>query len=381
MVFCDSGKFLRCLPRWGLNLTMHIVHVVESFAGGVLDYLRLLVGGLPEYRHTIVYGRRRFTPANPEALFPPDTEFVFWPHTRREISPYHDARAAAWLFRFLRARRGAVDVLHLHSSKAGMLGRMVGRALGFSRVVYTPHGVSMLRQDVSSLKRLTFGGMERLGALFGGDVVACSRSECGVLRRWGIRSHYIFTGMPLPENLPMEPPADGVMRIGTVGRISAPKAPEMFDALARRFLRNERVRFIWVGDGELRPRLQSPNIEITGWLDAAGVWRALAQLDIYLSTSLWEGFPLGVLRAMAVGKPLVLHACVGNVDAVDDGRNGYLFRSPDEAADRLHGLVASPSLREEMGAFSRRLLETRFSYERMLKAYRRLYSGGEVEPC
>jgi len=360
---------------------MHIVHVVESFAGGVLDYLRLLIGGLPEYRHTIVYGRRRFTPANPETLFPPNTEFVFWPYARREISPYYDARAAAWLFRFLRAQRGAVDVLHLHSSKAGMIGRMVGRALGFSRMVYTPHGVSMLRQDVSSFKRFAFGEMERLGALIGGKVVACSLSECTVLRRWGIKSHYIFTGMPLPEGLPVVSRRDGVVRVGTVGRISAPKAPEMFDALAGRFLHDERVRFVWVGDGELRSSLRSPNIEITGWLDAEGVWRALAQLDIYLSTSLWEGFPLGVLRAMAVGKPLVLHACVGNVDAVDDGHNGYLFHSPDEAADRLRALIASPSLRGKMGASSRLLLEKRFSYEGMLEAYHRLYSTGEVESC
>lgn len=360
---------------------MHIFHVVESFAGGVLDFLRLLVGGLTEYRHTIVYGRRLFTPERPETLFPAGVEFVFWPYAQREINPFRDAQAALWLFNYLRAHRAEVDVLHLHSSKAGMLGRLVGRTLGFRRVIYTPHGVSMLRRDVSLVKRLLFGVMEFGGALAGGRVVACSRSECRVLRRWGVRSQYIFTGMPLPEGDFAPPSQNGKVRLGTVGRVSAPKAPFLFNALAERFLADERVKFVWIGDGELRSQLRSPNIEVTGWLDADAVREALSTLDVYISTSLWEGFPLGVLQAMTLGKPLLLRACVGNEDAVERGQNGYLFHSLDEAVAHLKSLVESPALRAQFGLASRRLIESRFSYDGMLQAYRHLYGTGEAQNC
>src|SRR5205085_2769729 len=113
--------------------------------------------------------------------------------------------------------------------------------------------------------------------------------------------------------------------------------------------------------GELAAELTDPNVTVTGWLNEGAVQRALSSLDLYTSTSLWEGLSLGVLRAMAAGKPLVLRRCPGNVDAVRPGENGYLFESAEEAVARLTTLARDPDLRRRMGECSRSLFAERFT--------------------
>lgn len=351
---------------------MKIIHVVESFSAGTFDFIASMVSGMPEMQHLIVHGMREDTPDSYREMFPPTTEYCRWPHVGREISPLNDFRALKNLVTILRQYANA-DVIHLHSSKAGFLGRCAARFLGKQHcVLYTPHAVSFLRKDVSSLKRSIYVAFERFGAWMGGEIVACSPSEQAEFVCVGIGADAIENGVTLGVR-PVQRDNHPLLLIGTMGRVSPQKNPHDFNVIASHFLGNDNIRFRWIGDGELRHVLNSGNIEITGWLPKHLADAQLADIDLYLSTSKWEGLPLSVLTAMVHGKPLLLSRCVGNVDLVRDGRNGYLYDGVDDAIKRLSFMLSDRASLNLFGRYSRLVVEQDYSRERMVERYRQAY--------
>ncbi|NPB06177.1 MAG: glycosyltransferase family 4 protein [Aquificae bacterium] len=349
---------------------LKVLHAVEAFGGGVFTFIKLLTQGLSQFEHAVLYAPRPETPPSFERSFPGTVRFIRWRSAQREINPIKDAKALLELLTLLRRER--FDVIHLHSSKAGFLGRLAARLLGLERrVAYTPHGPAFLRLDVSPRKRRFYALLERLAYQMGGRVVACSKSEARALCKEGIKATYVFTGLPCPREPVFKKPGSPFTVI-TVGRIAAQKNPALFNAVARR-LEGEGVRFVWVGDGELKSLLRAKNVTVTGWLSEEAVERELKKADLYLSTSLWEGFPLAVLKAMCAGKPLLLRRCVGNEDAVKAGENGFLFERAEEAVSLIKLFKSSPDLLERAARNAYNLLRCRFSYERMLSEYARLY--------
>jgi glycosyltransferase involved in cell wall biosynthesis len=169
------------------------------------------------------------------------------------------------------------------------------------------------------------------------------------------------------------------MMIGTAGRATAQKDPALFNAIASRFIHDRDFRFVWIGDGELREQLTSPNIQVTGWLGKAEFTERITQLDIFLSTSRWEGLPLSTLHVMCAGKPLLLNDCVGNRDLVRRGANGFLFGSGDEAAERIRELASDHGKRRIMGEQSRTMVLSEFSVSGMIAGYHAIYQDKGVK--
>jgi len=272
-------------------------------------------------------------------------------------------------------RLGRVDLLHAHGSKGGFHGRLAARLLGRHRsVVYTSHGSPILRRDVSPRVRKLYSALEWLGSRFGGVVVACSLSEQDALRRAGIPALAVPNGTDLGRRVARASHAAAVpLRVGTVGRVVPQKDPLLFRRIAERFHLRQDMQFIWIGGGELAAELEGRNVAVTGWVDERGVQEQLGRLDVYLSTSLWEGLSLGALHAMAAGKPLVLRRCPGNVDVVRHGENGYLFDDAEEAEAHIRVLARNPALRYEMGRRSREIVAEAFDARQMVEAYRSLY--------
>jgi glycosyltransferase involved in cell wall biosynthesis len=354
-----------------------VVHVVESFGAGTAGVIRQLVRGMPEYRHVIVYGRR------PEALtvdsesLGPSVQAVEWGGAGREINPLRDGSAFVRLMGILR-RLGTIDLVHAHSAKGGFHGRLAARLLGLRRAcVYTTHGSPVLRGDVRPWAHRLYRALERVGASLAGTVVACSASEHQILRAAGIDATVICNGVdPGPDRTtPGYPRQPGPVRVGTVARAAVQKDPAFFRRIAEHFEPQPDVRFVWVGGGELAGELNVSNLAVTGWLEEREAQRALSGLDVYVSTSMWEGLSLGVLHAMAAGKPLVLRRCPGNVDVVEVGANGFLFDTVEEAVRHVTALVADADLRRRLGARSRAMFAERFTSDRMVEHYRRLYQS------
>jgi glycosyltransferase involved in cell wall biosynthesis len=352
---------------------VHIVHVVESFGGGVIGFVEQLCRYLPQHRHTVLHAIR---PAEVDAdliraRFPPYVAFSLWPHALREISLWQDAKALRALLSQLTCLKP--DVVHLHSSKAGFLGRIACRMLGIKALVYTPGGVALLRKDISLAKRLLFGTLEAVGDLFGGVVVACGASEAKALEAYGVHPHIIANGTP-PGSEPIPKKADSTpLTVLAMGRLTVQKNPAQFGRIAQALAADARFRFVWVGSGELEAALTSTPVTITGWMPNPDVKALLQEADIYMSTSVWEGLSLAVLEGMSAGLPLVLSACPGNVDVVTRGQNGFLFTTDDEAIRHLLHLADDAALRLHMGRASRTKLLAEHDVAQVAARYDTLY--------
>ncbi|WP_291255430.1 glycosyltransferase [Fusobacterium sp.] len=349
---------------------MKILHIVECFGGGVYDFIKNITSEMIEDEVTILYGDRGSLKKDFKKDFDDNIKFIKWNNAQRELSLSKDSKALIELIKVLKKEK--YDVIHLHSSKAGFLGRIGARIVKQqNNVIYTTHGISFLRKDISNFKLKLFILFEKIGKCCGGKVIACSKSEAEYIKSKGIQCDYINNGIRIEENFEKKIKQDDITRIITVGRITEQKGPVEFNKIAESFLENKKIKFIWVGDGEEKNKLTSPNIEITGWLEQEEVKEKLKEADIYLSTSLWEGLPLAVLQAMNYKLPLVLSNCVGNIDLVSEGVNGYLFSDYKEA------IVFCKENEKNLkrGEFSKIILKEFFEIDRMKKKYKKIYDN------
>lgn len=345
-----------------------ILHVVESFGGGVYDFIVSLVNELPEFKHTILYGKRENFKKNLEEDFKNNINFILWENAHREINLKKDFLAGKELYKILSKKN--YDKIHLHSSKAGFIGRVVGKLKNqTNKIIYTTHGISFLRKDVSKIKNNLFILLEKLGMYLGGEVIACSKSEADFMIEKGIKkTKYIFNGINILDIKDKEKKDE--ITIVTIGRITEAKNPKLFNKIAKKFIENKNIKFKWIGDGELRKELNSPNIKITGWKEKREVIEEAKEGDIYLSTSLWEGLPLSVLEGMSLKLPVVLSNCVGNIDLVKNNQNGYIFSGCDEGVRAIRNLLGEDL--KVKGSESRRIVE-KLSVDNMKKEYRKYY--------
>lgn len=351
---------------------MKIVHVMECFAGGTFEFLVQLTQKLNKIEHIIIYGIRENTPKDFKKKFPLQTIFVPWKMAQREINFIQDIKALTELISIIKEIENK-DIIHLHSSKAGFLGRIAACLIGLSRkTIYTAHGVSFLRTDVSKGKKQIYILLEKMANWCGGQIIACSKSEGEEFQRYGIKNvRVIHNGIEIIDILLKE--LNKEIIVGTIARISSQKNPSLFNWIAQQYQENRQVKFLWIGDGELRAELRATNIEITGWISKQSVKKQLQRVDIYLSTSLWEGLPLGVLEAMVQEKPVVLSDCVGNKDLVENKLNGFLFRQKEEALEGLNFLVNDCATRYQYGRESRQKAIRFFSLDKMSSEYLNIY--------
>lgn len=351
---------------------MKIVHVVECFAGGVFSFLSNLTNELDKEEYIVIYGTNRDnTPSDFREKFPSNTKFIPWRNASRSLNPLKDLKALWELYTILK-KIDNIDIIHLHSSKAGFLGRIVSFLLGKSKkTIYTPHAISFLRLDVSPKKRKFFIWMERFASFFGGKIVACSQSEKEAIEEQGIKNVTFINNGIRPLEIEKKENISDKITIISVGRLSIQKNPKLFKDIALEFIDNPNIQFIWCGDGELKSELSSPNIKCTGWIDRKALENYLSNADIYLSTSLWEGLPLSVLEAMSIGLPVVLSDCVGNRDLVKN--NGFLYNNKLEAVKIINSFKENSRNLIFKGKESKEMFFKKFELNIMGNLYYSLY--------
>lgn len=351
---------------------MKILHIVECFSGGVYDFIKDFVNETSDYNHTILYGKRENIKENFKDDFNEKIKFIYWKNAKREISLKNDFLALKEIISLLGKKE--YDAIHLHSSKAGFLGRIAGKICKKqNKIIYTTHGISFLRKDVSDFKLKLYILFEKIGKFCGGKVIACAKSEAEFIKSKGIDCEYINNGVKITGNFIKSLKKDDTIKIITVGRITTQKNPKVFNKIAENFIENKNIKFIWVGDGEKKEVLSSPNIEVTGWLNQNKVKEKLQEADIYLSTSSWEGLSLAVLQAMECKLPLVLSNCVGNIDLVKENYNGYIFRNLDDAVKEIENLIQNKELIKAFGENSFKLLKQKFNIHEMIGKYEYIY--------
>jgi glycosyltransferase involved in cell wall biosynthesis len=356
---------------------MRILQLTEAFGGGVFTSLTRLASGLARRGHEVhlAFARRPETPADVAAHVHPTVQL----HELglvRSIRPGADTAGTLEIHRLLTRLRP--DVVHLHSSKAGVLGRLAAALSGDRRrLFYSPRGLSFLQEDYSARSRAVFEWIEWLMARVGGTVVACSASEETLVRQ-RLRAPsvaLIENAVDVEAIVPHVERGDGVVRVGIVGRITYARNSALFAELADRH-RAEHVVFRWIGggDGPDQARLEAANVEVTGWMSREQALQAMSGLDVYLHPSRWEGMPVALIEAQVAGLPAVATDVVGNRDVVRHGETGYVERSAEGMSRSLAALIADAALRRRLGNRAREIALERFDLNRMLDAYERLYS-------
>jgi glycosyltransferase involved in cell wall biosynthesis len=357
--------------------------VTECLAGGTLTVLRHLAAELARshVRQTLIYSRRPDSPPEVAGLFPDSVRLVeVRPARRSHLGFIGDlARVFGVLM-----NGDTPDIVHLHSSKAGFAGRLLLRAMDArngtrTRILYSPHGLAFLnpqRPFSSALYRT----LERIAGLVDCQPVGCGASEASALASVNRRRAIVLENPVDPAFFDVQQRAPERPVVITAGRVCEQKAPEIFAELSVRVrLDVENARFVWVGAGDAAQEamLRAVGVEVTGWLPQDQVRSRLATATAYVQTSRWEGLPLSVLQAMAVGLPCLVLDAVGNRDAVEHNETGLIGHDVDELEMYLTMLLASAPLRERLGSTARANALERFSLERFRASLLELYG---VEP-
>ncbi len=351
---------------------MKIVHVTEAFEGGVIEFLRCLTNETPEIEHTIIYGRHYlFEKAKP--TFPSSVKFIAWHNIETHISPVKDIKALNNLIKILKKEK-PFDVLHLHSAKANILGRIAAKKIRQKKIIYTPHGATFLRKDVSAFTRNFFALIEKSINIFPAKIVGVSKSEADAYHKIDMEADYVNNGIYFSQ-YSKKNTDDSILNIVNIGRVTQQKNPFVFNQIASAFVNNSNVKFTWIGDGDQRNLLSSPNITITGWVPHTEVEKYLSEANLYISTALLEGLSYAVLEAMSMSLPLLLSNCPGNSDLVVNNVNGFLFNKKTEAIDFIHQYINQKQLLHKHGEASLNMLQTNFNVKQMADGYRKIYSS------
>jgi len=359
---------------------MNIVHVVEPFAAGIATFVKSLTETLSKDHHIVIHGERKpvMSAEDVKKSFPlNNVQFIRWNYAQREINPFKDVLAVGELYTIFRKLKkfNGVDAVHLHSSKSGILGRAACRMAGITNIVYTPNGASFL-SGKNRMSNFLYQQMEKIANGFGGQVICCSESEYKEYKRIGINAYFVNNGVTLTKPFTGQIKKDTRFRIVTTGRIVDQKNPSLFNKIATCFEHQHNIEFTWVGDGEVsdKKQLLSKNIHITGWLPAEEVKKIVANADVYISTSLYEGLSFGVLEALELQKPVLLTNCIGNQDVISCGVNGDYFNNEAEAVTKILQYFNNRSMLKVMGGFSRKLCSEQFDQKRNFTTYRKIYA-------
>lgn len=314
---------------------VRVLHVVESFGGGVADAVRSFVHATPEYEHHLLYALRDGITVDEE---------LYAPFASAERMPDgHLGRVGA----VRRARRRTdARIVHAHSSFAGVYARMAVRRRSVP-LVYSPHCFAFERRDLGGPALRAFRAVEIALAPNTTVFATCSDREtvlAGALSRGPVRTVVnVARELTAPERSGAPEP---VTTIAMSGRLAPQKGVAAFAALAAALhQRRLPVRLVWIGGGDegFAPLLREAGVEVTGWLPPDDVVAGLAAADLYVHTAEWEGFPIGVLEAISLGLPsLILER------PYTEGLDPELLVADDDLALRVEQLVADPAARERL---------------------------------
>lgn len=279
---------------------VRVLHVAESFGGGVANAIRDYVASTPEFEHSLLYATRADAPL-----------------TTRDFAGLADAvempRGHLSRIRFVRQQTRIKNpaVLHAHSSFGGGYAR-----LAHSRrevpIVYTPHCFSYERRDVDPRVRTVLRAAEGVLARNTSVIAACSPREAQ-LAMVSPRTPVVY----VPNITPATDlrrrhrySTDRPLRILGSGRAAAQKDPAFFMDCVRA-LRSHGVDLeaTWVGgDDTLRDQAEEAGVTVTGWLPREEGLELLTGADLYLHTAAWEGFPVAVLEAVRANVPTLVRS-------------------------------------------------------------------------
>lgn len=381
---------------------LRVLHIITRLiVGGAQENTLLTCEGLdamPEYEVTLASGMDRGPEGDLLDRAGESVKLILMPELTRAISPITDIRALWKLYRLI--KRGRYHIVHTHSSKAGVLGRIAAKLAGTPLIVHTLH--SLVFHDYQPwIVNRTWRMVKKICApmtdhfLSVSSVIVQKAVAAGIDRPEKFTT--VYSGMELDWFLNSKADGAAVRRefgipqdapvVGKIARLFPLKGhDELMDAAPEIVRRVPNVRFFLIGDGilydHLRERARAAgildNFVFAGLIQRERIPEMLAAMDVVVHTSLREGLARVLPQALAMGKPCVSFDIDGAPEAVINGKTGYLVHAYDykTLADRISTLLGDPELRATMGANGRRHVDPAWRTETMVadtaKVYRML---------
>jgi glycosyltransferase involved in cell wall biosynthesis len=374
---------------------MRITHVIT----------RLIIGGAQENTLSSVLGLRQKPGFEVQLLSGPSTgpegslescdpQLVTIPALVRPIHPTKDSLALRQLEAHF--RRTKPDIVHTHSGKAGILGRLAAARAGVPIVVHTIHGPSFGNFQ-NPLANVLFRATERRAGRVTTHfvTVAEAMTEQYLAAGIGRREQYtkIFSGFNLlpylsaPNNPALRTElgiAPDDLVVGKIARLFKLKGhDDLFRVAPEIVRRHPKVKFLFVGDGEWRAKFENKARALglekyfvfAGLIPPSDVPRYVGIMDVLVHLSLREGLPRALPQALAGAKPVIAYDCDGAREVCLEEKTGFLLRPGDLTGltEKLSRLLDSAPLRERLGQSGREFVRENFSVERMADQLAALY--------
>lgn len=306
----------------------------------------------------------------------------------RALNPYKDTKAVVQAVRIIRKEKP--DLVHCHSAKGGVIGRVAAFLTG-RKSVYTAHAFSFLSTE-SKKKQKVFLLLEKIAKL-NSVLLGCSESErvLGMDKvGYGEKNAFAWNNaIPEVYDSDVIEPNEHIQHeryIVSIGRPSYQKNPLlMVEIMKKVHDRFPDIKFYLVGVGFYSPMLDETKrlissyglddvIVLLPWLSHAETLGYLKHSLLYLTTSLYEGLPIAVLEAMALGKAIVSSDVIGNRDCIIDGENGFLLpMDARKMADAVCEIIENGELRKRMEMQSAHLFEKNFLIDNRIAELEDIY--------
>ena len=265
------------------------------------------------------------------------------------------------------------DVVHFHSSVAGVLGRWSFLVHTYE-MYYSPHGFAYLNKD-SKLKTAVYWLIEKISALRKCTIVACGEKEFELAGKFKHNSLCVLNGVDIEkcrliskEN-DTQPEIKKRFRVVSVGRNCNQKNPQLFLKIAQSM---PDYQFIWIG-GKLETDLD--NVENIEYTDRETVLKILNNSDVFMLTSIFEGLSLSLLEAMALKVPCVISNSIGNADVLEDGISGFVCDGVEQYCHALKQIEQSKEIKQKLTKNAYHVVCEKYSANMMLKKIETIYTG------
>lgn len=378
---------------------IRVLHIItRMILGGAQENTLLTVEGLdlmPRYDVELASGIDKGPEGELLTRAEKTTRLTVVPEMVRSVKPIADFVALRKLYRLI--RQGNYEIIHTHSWKASILGRIAAWWAGTPIVVHTLHGLTfhdyqpwMVNRAIRLSEKICAPMTDHYISV--SDITTEKALAANIDRADKFTT--IYSGMELdwflncqadPKKIRQELgiPA-GAPVVGKIARLAPQKNhDELLKAAPEIVRRHPDVRFLLVGNGVLYDQILeqvrqmgiAENFVFAGLIDRERIPDMIAAMDIVAHTGLWEGLPRVLPQAMAMGKPCVSFNTDGTPEVLISGRNGYMIERHDTAGltDAISKLIADPELRLKMGAAGRKHVDPMFRAETMVEEIADVY--------
>lgn len=351
-----------------------ILMICEAFGGGVFAYVSQLCNDMCDaFDVYLAFALRPQTPKNYKEALDSRVHLIEVKNFGKGLlNPIADAK----VIRELRSIEKTIrpDVIHLHSSIAGGIGRLAFKSCRRYKLVYTPHGYAhILMGKPGDKKCFAYELLERVLGTRDCITLTCCESENEVAKTLTRRTAFVETGVNLADLHatidPIEPEPSDKFTVYGMGRLCTQKQPDLFNRIAELV---PEARFVWIGTGELQYQLTAPNIEVTGWKPRHEAIAMGKGAQIYVLCSLGEAIAMSLIENMYIGKLCLVSNTMGNKSVIKNGVNGYTCETAEDYASRIkEAMVSFPRQIADQG---QRDVFEHYNTERMKRDYIAFYN-------